>query len=144
MKKIFAVLATVMISLTACADRHQQIDYPKLPVQAQAFIQTYFNHADIAYIERERDGIHYEYSVYLKNATEIDFDNHGNLQSIDCKVSPVPAGIVPELIVNFVSLHHPDHFIVEYAVDYRRLKVELSNGLDLEFDLEGNFIRIDD
>ena len=112
--------------------------------QAQNFIQKYFNVSDIAYVERERDGLHNEFKVYLKNATEIDFDYHGNLESIDCQISPVPEGIVPQLIVDFVRLHHPDNFIVEYSIDHRSLEVELSNGFTLVFDMEGNFIRIDD
>lgn len=144
MKKILAILATLTLSLTACADRQHLIEYSELPAQAQNFIQKFFNVSDIAYVERERDGLHNEFKVYLKNATEIDFDYHGNLESIDCQISPVPEGIVPQLIVDFVRLHHPDNFIVEYSIDHRGLEVELSNGFTLVFDMEGNFIRIDD
>mgnify|MGYP006382283571 CR=1 FL=1 len=144
MKKILAILATLTLSLTACADRQHLIEYSELPAQAQNFIQKYFNVSDIAYVERERDGLHNEFKVYLKKATEIDFDYHGNLESIDCQISPVPEGIVPQLIVDFVRLHHPDNFIVEYSIDHRSLEVELSNGFTLVFDMEGNFIRIDD
>jgi len=144
MKKILIILATFACSLTACADNQQLINYSELPVQAQAFVQKYFNIADITYIERERDGVHFEYKVYLKNATEIEFDNQGNLELIDCQVTPVPEGIVPELIVQYVLLHHPNTLIVEYAIERRTLKVELSNSLELIFDLEGHFIRIDD
>ena len=88
MKKILALMAIITFSLTACADRHQMIGVSDLPAQAQAFIQKHFNISDIAYIERDQDGIHYEYNVYLKNAAEIDFDYQGNLQSIDCKYTP--------------------------------------------------------
>jgi uncharacterized lipoprotein YmbA len=57
MKKIIIVLVTLTLSLTACADRHQQIEYSELPVQAQAFIQKFFDIAEIAYIEREYEGM---------------------------------------------------------------------------------------
>ena len=144
MKKIFAMLAVLTLSMVACADRHQLIQYSDLPVAAQEFIQKYFNASDISHIERERDGLHYEYSVHMKNATKIDFDQDGNMESVDCQISPVPEGIVPDLIVSYVSLQYPYQFIVEYAVEYRRLKVELSAGLDLVFDRECNFIGIDD
>jgi uncharacterized protein YuzE len=113
-------------------------------VVAQTFIRKYFNPSDVSYIEREREGMHLEYNVFLKDATEIDFDHQGNLQSIDCRRNAVPEGIVPELITSFVSLHHPDQIIVEYAISYRFLTVEISNGLDLVFDLEGHFVRVDD
>lgn len=144
MKKILFILVSITLSLTACADNDQLVGYDELPVVAQTFIRKYFNPSDVSYIEREREGMHLEYNVFLKDATEIDFDHQGNLQSIDCRRNAVPEGIVPELITSFVSLHHPDQIIVEYAIGYRFLAVEISNGLDLVFDLEGHFVRVDD
>lgn len=144
MKKILFILVSITLSLTACADHQQLVEYAELPVVAQTFIRKYFNPSDVSYIEREREGMHVEYNVYLKDATEIDFDHQGNLQSIDCRKNAVPEGIVPELITSFVSLHHPGEMIVEYSIGYRFLFVEISNGLDLVFDLEGHFVRVDD
>lgn len=138
------MLAILTLSLTACADRHQLIGVPELPAQAQAFLQKHFNISDIAYIEREHEGMHYEYNVHLKNNTEIDFDNRGNLQSVDCQSSPVPEGIIPELIATFIKLHHPNYFAKEYTIGYRHITVELSSGLEVIFDLEGHFLRMDD
>jgi uncharacterized protein YxeA len=144
MKKILAIVATLVLTMTACADRRQLVQYSELPAQAQSFIQKYFNKTDVSYIERDLDGMVYEYNVYLQNGTEIEFNHQGAFQSIDCQRSAVPEGIVPELIASFVALHHPNQMIVEYKVEYRRLKVGLSNDWELEFDLDGNFLGIDD
>lgn len=144
MKKIFIIATTCIMSLTACADQHQFIVYSELPVKAQTFIQTYFNQDDVTYIERDLDGVSYEYDVYLANAIEIEFDSQGSLQSIDCKRTPVPEGVVPKLITNFVEQRYPDFYIVEYMIERRNQKVELNNELELIFDREGNFQRIDD
>lgn len=144
MKKFFIFTVSCILSLTACADHYQLIKYPELPTLAQTFIQKHFNQEDISHIERDREGIHYEYNVYLKNATEIDFDHQGNLQSIDCKRTNVPEGIVPEVIMSFISLHHPNLFVVEYVIDYRHQTVELNNEIELIFDREGHFLRMDD
>ncbi len=144
MKKILVFIAAVTFSLAAYADNEQYVAYSELPVQAQTFIKKYFNLTDITYVEREREGFHNEYNVYLQDATKIEFDFQGNLQSIDCNKIPVPEGIVPELIVQYVALHHPNAYIGEYAIGHRHLQVELNNGLELIFDLEGHFLRIDD
>ena len=144
MKKFFIIAASCVLSLTACADHYQLIKYSELPTLAQTFIQKHFNQEDISHIERDREGIHYEYNVYLKNATEIDFDHQGNLQSIDCKRTNVPEGIVPEVIMSFISLHHPNLFVIEYVIDYRHQTVELNNEIELIFDREGHFLRMDD
>lgn len=144
MKKFFIFAVSCILSLTACADHYQLIKYSELPVQAQAFIQQHFNQEDISHIERDREGIHYEYNVYLKNATEIDFDYQGNLQSIDCKHTTVPEGIVPDVIMSFISSHYPNLFVVEYIIDYRHQTVELNNEIELIFDRKGHFLRMDD
>ena len=144
MKKIVALLAIITCSLTACADRHQMVSYSNIPVQAQAFIEKYFKSADVSYIERELEGVHYEYNVYLKNATEIEFNYRGDIKSIDCRVSPIPAGIVPEIVMHYVTLHYPNHIVVECAIGFRRITIELGTGIELFFDLEGNFLGMDD
>lgn len=144
MKKMLAIVATVIISLVACADNERMVSFADLPAKAQSFVQQYYNVSDVAHVERERDGWHYDYQVYLKNATELDFDYQGILESIDCKRNPVPEGIVPAAIVNYVQMHYGDLFVVEYVVEHRYLQVELNNGLELVFDHEGRFVRIDD
>lgn len=143
MKKILAIMVIILPSLIACADHQHLVAYSELPAQAQNFVQKYFNSYAIAYIEREREGMHHHYNVHFENTTEIEFDYQGNLKSVDCEVYPVPNGIVPELVVNFVTLHYPDHFIVEYVIGPRSLTAELANGVELIFDLEGHFIRVD-
>ena len=121
MKKILSIIAVITISLTACADRQHLIEYSDLPAQAQTFIKTYFNLSDVSYIESEREGLHTEYKVYLKNATEIEFDQKGNLENIDCRISPVPEGIVPEVIRSYLLNRHPDDFVEEYKNPYQAL-----------------------
>ena len=143
MKKISTLAVILIIAITACANE-QLIQFNELPLLAQNFIQKYYNPADISYIEKDRDVLHNEYKLYLKDRTEIEFDHQGNLQSIDCHKNAVPEGIVPELITQYVALHHPNSFIAEYAIGHRHLQVELNNGLELIFDLEGHFLRIDD
>lgn len=143
MKTVITFLVTLAISITACADRHQIIKYDMLPIQAQTFIQKYFSSDDVIHIERERDGFHYEYNVYLTNAVEIDFDGQGNLESIDCGMSAVPKGIVPEKIMLCIEYYYSNCWIVEYSIDYRKRSIELNNSLELEFDIEGNLLEID-
>ena len=144
MKKCIIILATLALSLAACADRHQLISYSELPMQAQVFVQTHFNSADVMHVERERDGAQVEYNVYLKNNIEIEFNHLGALKSIDCNRSAIPDSILPELIRHYVAYYFPENIIVEYIVGPRRMTVELNNGLELYFDHEGTYLGMDD
>jgi hypothetical protein len=144
MKKILTLTVIFAISLAACADRIHMVTFNELPVLAKNFINKYYNSTDVTYIEKEIDGIHHEYNVRLNNGTELEFDQQGNLEHIDCQRTAVPQGIVPQLIVDYVNLHYSNLFIVEYHKEARRQQVDLNNNMELIFDIEGNFLRIDD
>lgn len=143
MKKILPILITLLISQTACSHEHA-ITYSELPAQGQSFVLQYFNVNDIAHIKKERDGLHNEYTVYMKNATKIEFDYRGSLESIDCEIYPIPEGIIPSMIVDYLVLHYPNHFAVKYSIDNYDIEIELGNGLELIFNLDGKFLGIDD
>lgn len=143
MKKMMIILASVLLSLNACADRTQVGSFTSLPQPAQVFVETYFTKADIAVILYEREGLHNEYEVRLNNGTKIEFDYQGNLGKVDCKTNAVPAGIVPTAIVQYVATNHPTMFIVEYSIDRRKQSVELNTEMEIEFDKAGNFLRYD-
>ena len=143
MKKYFAILATLFFTLSACADHEYAVSYSQLPAEAQNFVKTYFNIDDIAHIEMERDGLFHEYTVYLKNATTIDFDHTGKLESIDCERSPIPEGIMLSAITAYLNQYYPNLFAEKYTIDKRHIEVELNNDMELIFDLNGKFIRMD-
>lgn len=144
MKKYFAILATLLISITACAEHEYSVSYSQLPTDAQKFVKTYFNIDDVAHIEMERDGLFHEYTVYLKNATTIDFDRAGKLESIDCERAPIPEGIMLKGIASYLKEYYPNLFAVKYSLDSRHIEVELNNDMELIFDHNGRFVRIDD
>lgn len=143
-RMIIAAMASVVVCMSACAEKTQLVKFNELPQKAQTFIETYFNAADISFVKMEKDGLHNDYDVRMTDGTEIDFDHDGSLEQVDCNTKAVPAGIVPEKITTYVAEHFTGAFIVKYEIDRRELKVELNNSLDLEFDKQGNFLRIDD
>ncbi len=143
MKKFMILMTSLVLSLTACSSEPQVGTFESLPIQAQTFVTTYFDKSDIAFVLREREGFHYEYQVRLNDGTKIGFDENGNLEWIDGQGHEIPAGIVPEPIVNYVKEHHSKNYIIEYKVESRTLEVELDNHIEIEFDKSGNFVRYD-
>lgn len=136
-------LTITSLSISACSKDTFVDDKPiqasELPQKAQQFINTYF--ADCTVLRCEKDG--HEYEVFFQNGFEVEFDRNGDWEDVDCKNSAVPQGIVPEAIVNYVTENYPTNFIVEISCDRHGYDVELNNGLELEFDKNGGFIRID-
>lgn len=141
--RMILLVSVCALSLTACAGNAQIVAYNNLPQQAQTFVTTHFSQSDIAFILSERDGLHNEYEVRFNDGTKLEFDYQGNLEKIDCQTHPVPAGIVPAPIVEYVNTKHAGMFIVEYSIDRRKQSVELNTEVEIEFDRAGNFLRYD-
>ena len=147
MKKYFAIFGAILLmSLFACdtyAD-DRPVDFKKLPVAAQTFINANYPGVTLLYITKDDDVILPDYSVMLKNGVRLQFSNGGDLESIKVQEGAVPAGIVPVQITDYVKAAYPEAFIKEYDVDRNSPEVKLSNRLDIKFNRSFQVVEIDD
>lgn len=51
--------------------------------------------------------------------------------------------MIPANVLGYVQNNYADHFIVEWDKDKTDQEIQLSNGLELIFNLSGTFLRID-
>lgn len=146
MKKIM-ILAAAMLLLSvtsARADHDRPIQFNQLPVAAQEFVNTYFSDQKVSFAKEERDFMEVRYEVMFTNSIKIEFYKDGKWKEIDCKYSVLPEGIVPEQIATYVNSNFPGVKIHAIDRDRRDIEVELTNGLELTFDLYYNLIDMDD
>lgn len=144
MKKVFysvVSVAVMLIMFTAC-DKESVIAADGLPKDAQLFIAQHFPDQEIIQVVKERDDLKTGYDVYLSDGFNLDFDKKGNIIGVE-GTSKLPDSVVPTKILAYVQANYPDSFIRDWELDDRGQEVTLSNGMDLKFDKEGNFIRID-
>lgn len=145
MKKLLFTLSLFIASFTliACDDDDDLIISVKdLPTISQTFLQTHFPLHEAVRVEQDKDG----YDVYLKNGFEIDFTLTGEWDDIDGRGQEIPASImalIPEAISSYVKTNYPNQFIVEVNKEYFGYEIDLNNNIELEFDTNGNFLRID-
>ena len=112
------------------------------------FVHTYFPDTEI--VASIKDG--FDYDVTLSDYTQISFD--GNLlgkldwDEVDCRHAnmntTVPAALVPVEINNLVNRLHGGQSIMKIAKDNRGWDIELTNGIELEFDKRFNLVDMDD
>ena len=146
MKKIM-ILAAAMLLLSvtsARADHDRPIQFNQLPAAAQEFINTFFANEKVSFAKEERDFMEVRYEVMFTNSIKIEFYKDGKWKEIDCKYSVLPEGIVPEQIATYVNSNFPGVKIHAIDRDRRDIEVELTNGLELTFDLYYNLIDMDD
>lgn len=146
MRKILLV-AFVFLSfgvIAAKADNDRVITKEKLPLASQQFINENFGDLKISYVKEERDFLERSYEVVFTNGTKIEFMRNGDWKEVDCRYSNVPAEIIPERIVKYVSEHYSDARILQIERSRSDYEVRLSNKLELTFDKKFNIIDIDD
>lgn len=110
-----------------------------LPASILSYVQDNFPNAAI--LRAIRDERYFE--VYLDNGIELYFTLDGNFLGMDADDRPVNVSDLPVAIVNYVTQNYPNASIVYAEIDDNMYEVELSNGIELYFDLNGNFLYAD-
>ena len=116
---------------------------PAVPEPIAAFVKQYFPNATIAGVEQDHDNGGTEYDVYLSDGTQIDFDANNQWDKVE-NHNGVPAALIPQAIATYVKSNYQNMAITKIDREYRGYDIELSNGLDLNFDKSGHFLGIDD
>ena len=117
----------------------------QLPKTTKNFLASYFKGLPVSSVIEDREiyGVD-EYKVYLNNGMKMEFDSSGNWKEIDGKRQKLPYGFIPVSIRNYTTRNFPNTYITKIEKKRWAYKAELSNGLELEFDRNGNFKKIDD
>lgn len=140
-----ALLLTFLVFQTACAGDVITHDTKKLPAAARTFISTYFTKAQVSHIKIESELFQTKkYEVLLTDRTEIDFDRKGEWLEVDCDEAPVPMGIIPAYVTEYLKSHYPDAYVVKIERKRREVEVDLSNDWSLTFNAKGELIKVDD
>lgn len=121
------------------------VDQGQLPDQAKNFMAQYFSNQAIANVVKDRGVFKTEYEVYLKDGSKLEFDGEGQWKEVKSKTEPLSnMAFIPEAIRNYVVQNYANQSIKAIEKGSRKYEVKLTNGLELEFGLAGNFLRIDD
>ena len=84
------------------------------------------------------------YGVVFNNGEKVEFDRRGNWTEINCKMSSVPAALVPAKITQYVKSTYPGTKILEIEKDDNQYEVKLSNRLEVTFNRNFQVVDIDD
>jgi hypothetical protein len=122
----------------------QVISEKELPQTASSFIKSYFPSEKIARAEKDVDTNETSYEVYFTNGVKVEFDQNGNWKEVDGKKKvSIPTAFIPKNITTYISKNHANSKIIKIEKDLTQYEVELSNGLEMKFDSEGQFLRFD-
>lgn len=141
--KSIIVALVLVVGFTACSKEDDVvINESELPAAAKTYVQTHFAGTTISRVVKDTEGIGVDYEVYLVNNTYLEFNGDGVIEEVK-SASKLPDSVIPAKLLSYVNTNFVSLFIIEWELDTLGQEVKLSNGVELKFDLEGNFIRID-
>ena len=145
MKKMFLSLLVMMLAVVPMmADNDKIITREELPEQAQMFLTKHFENADVLYAKAERDmGVVTSYDVVLDGNVKVEFNRSGEWTNVDCERGQVPDSLLPQGVLDYVTKKFAKAYVVEIERGRIGYEVKLSNDLDLDFDKNGKFLRVD-
>lgn len=145
MKMKVLLLAMVVMFAGVAHAQDKIIAVNQLPASAQSFIKDHYVKASVTLVKMEQEFMSKKtYTVSLSDKVEIEFDSKGNWTEVDADLHAVPAKLVPAAIQSYAKKSFPNNEIVQIEKSARKYKIELTNGVDLEFTDKGEFVRIDD
>lgn len=137
MKKNIIFAALLLISFIST---RAQVSYDDLPTEAKSYIEQYFGSDKILHIKKEIDGTKNDYDVHLSSGIELEF-RMGKIREIDGKGNKLPDAVLPQKISDYAAQNYSGANVTKWELDDFKQEVELSNGMELKFDMDGNFIK---
>ena len=116
------------------------IPVEQLPEAAKVFVKDNFKGQKIIYAEKDWNS----FECRLADGSKIEFNKKGTWKKIDRKAIAVPAGIVPETIMEYVKANFPGCDVTKIEKERYGYQIELSNDIDLRFNYQGVLIGMDD
>ena len=143
MKKLVLAICITFSSFSLVA----QTNTGNLPAAAKNFIEEHFSSSSISEVKENSSWQIWEdekFEVSLSNGIEIDFDENGNAIEIDSNAGEaIPLTALPSKIADYLNENYADVVVISWEKSKNDQEVELENGVEIEFDADANFIKLD-
>lgn len=140
MKRIFLFLFAA--ALLAGCEKETILPEHNLPGEIVTFVNTHFPENPVVQAVKEKDDFELSYKVILNGGFVLEFNRKKEITDIDGGAK-LPDSVVPSSILSYVATQFPDQYIIGWERDSRSQQVTLVNGIELDFSMNGEFLRID-
>jgi hypothetical protein len=137
------LLFSVLLTLFSSCEKEKIILESKAPSQIKSYISEHFSGFEIVQIVEDRDGFELTYDVWLEGSYFLEFNRKKEIKEVS-GLNELPDSVLPVELLLFVKTNYSDSYVSGWELDDRNQNLKLNNGLDLVFNKQGNFLRIDD
>lgn len=144
MKRIFRLTIALFLFAIVTNAQDRIIHQTELPMEIQHYLKMHFPNNKVIKVEEDKGYYSTSYEIKLQNDIELEFDGVV-IKEIDSDTR-LPNSVIMPSIIEFVAINYPNSYIKEWERNDKGTKqqVKLNNGLELEFNRIGQFIKLDD
>jgi hypothetical protein len=113
-----------------------------LPTEIKAYITTHYPSQSITESVIDKMDSLKTYEIKLNNSTSLEFDYKKEIVDIDGNTE-LPKSVISSKIFDYVRVNYPNNFITGWEMDEGKQEVEMNNSVDLEFDMNNDFLQVD-
>lgn len=147
MRKTVLALVAALAIFTSCSSDDQNsneaiLSDAQIPAEIKAYVSLHFESNPISRAVKDSENNTLTYDIYLNGNIDLEFNEALDVIEIDSAIQ-LPNSVVPQSILDYVSANYPNSFITDWELEPNYQQVKLNNNLELEFEMSGDFIRID-
>ncbi len=140
MKRLF-LLALVPFLLISC-EKEEILPLTDIPSEISNYVSTHFPENPIIQAIKDTDGFELTYDITLEGGLFLKFNRKKEVIDIE-GLTKLPDSVIPAKLLEYATTNYPDNYIIGWELDDRNQQIKLENGLELEFNMNGDFLRID-
>ncbi|HRN56267.1 MAG TPA: PepSY-like domain-containing protein [Agriterribacter sp.] len=141
MRTINLVILLALFSFASC-EKETVLQENDLPAEIKNYVATHFPSGRIIQSVKDRDGLEVTYDLILEGNISLEFNKKKEITDIEGSTR-LPDSVIPSGIRDYIAANYPGNFVTGWELDDRNQQVTLDNGLELEFNMAGDFLRID-
>jgi hypothetical protein len=139
--KITISMIVAAVIFVSC-DKDEIEPGDNMPKEIRTYITAHYPSQSITHSEIYIADSIKTYEIKLNNGTSLEFDYKKAIVDIDGNTE-LPKSVISSKIFDYVSINYPSNFITGWEMDEGKQEVELNNSVDLEFDMNNDFLQID-
>lgn len=139
----FALLAIITLGIASCSNETTSDNMSQLPQSIQNTVADNFTSNVLSVTTENNSFGEDEYEIILADGSKIKFEGEAWEEISVPNGQSVPEVFVLEPIQSYMAQNLPDQTIVKIEKDKKGYEIKLSNGMEIDFDTAGNFVKID-
>ncbi len=89
-------------------------------------------------VDEGRDGLTKSYDIISSESISLALSRKKEIISI-VGVSKLPDSVIPARLLQYVTTHYLNNVVSDWELDDKNQQIELDYGLNLEFNMKGDF-----